>query len=236
MSLRFTRKGWVPPARRLNKSVGANVMDDLKKNRIWIIAGAIILVAVIVSYMNRSKIESLVAPITGAAVEEVVVAPAPKEAPVKVVVTPTGPATCPTGPRPIDVYQSDLGSANGANNITPGVALDGNVPVDYTAMNSGVNPEAVWQSSQLLPTNNCGQSLQGVDDWSLYAPSNAQVVNFLSAGYNAGQDTVLTTLKNASLDLRPEPAVSNCFQSPWNQSSWVDNSLMRTDWSHSLVA
>lgn len=137
-------------------------------------------------------------------------------------------------PKPANVYEDDLSAANavGDNGDVKGV---GSAPVDYAGACSGVNPSAVWQSSQLLPTN-CGQSLEGTSDWSLYAPSNYQVTSFLSAGFNNGQDTVMTTLKNASLDLRPEPVTPACTQVPFNQSSWVDNSLLRTDWSHSLVA
>lgn len=255
------RRGlWAPPSHR---SMGANVVTDWISNnkKILIVAlGVTALVIAGVWWSRRSATTTktttgMYAGRTGAAVSE---ATAPTAVPGTVTTTtvvteqpivtsqgapavqmaPVAQQQCMQTSLPVafDVFQDNLGTAN-ASGVVPAVSFTGGLPVDYTANeSSGVNPAAVWQSSQLLPTNNCGQSLQGTDDWSLYAPSNAQVVNFLSAGYNSGQDTVMTTLKNASLDLRPEPAVSNCFQSPWNQSSWVEPSLMRTDWSHSLVA
>jgi hypothetical protein len=144
-------------------------------------------------------------------------------------------------PKPANVHQDD--GLSGVNDVTlgPGVAAytAGNVgmPVDYAGSCSGVNPSAVWQSSQLLPAA-CGQTLEGTSDWNIYAPSNYQVTSFLAAGQNFGQDTVSTTLRNASLDIRPEPSIpqAGCSQVPFGQSSWVDNGVNRVDYSHSLVA
>lgn len=142
-------------------------------------------------------------------------------------------------PKPMNMFEDNL---VGAGDITvgPGVApfvgAGAGVPVDFAGSCSGVNPAAVWQSTQLLPSN-CGQSLEGTSDWDIYAPSNAALTSFIGWQQLGGQDTVLTTNKNASLDLRPEPQVTTgCFQAPWGQSSWVQDAPMKTDWSHSLVA
>lgn len=139
-------------------------------------------------------------------------------------------------PKPFNTYQDDL---SGANDVTPAVAPfggNGLVPTDFAGQCTGANPAAVWQSTQLLP-GNCGQALEGTSDWDIYAPSNAALTSFIGWQQMSGQDTVLTTNKNASLDLRPEPQVTTgCFQAPWGQSSWVQDAPMKTDWSHSLVA
>ena len=261
MSLRFRNNQWTPPSNRAH--VGADVQQWVKDNKMIIIIGAIALVGVVVLYMNKKRISDAMGSSAvesdytrpkrrrGAAVGEVVTTAVPGKIVTTVTTAPTNvavnqqptmvPVTQPAcgvsqGPVPFDVFQDNLSS--GGDGVQPAVAFGGiaGLPVDYTSNSSGVNPSAVWQSSQLLPGANCGQSLEGTDDWSLYAPSNAQVVNFLSAGFNSGQDTISSTLKNASLDLRPSPSVNNCFTSPFNQSSWVEPSLVQTDWSHSLVA
>jgi hypothetical protein len=142
-------------------------------------------------------------------------------------------------PKPMNVYMDNLVGANDITvgpGVSPFVGTGAAVPVDYAGQCTGVNPAAVWQSTQLLPSN-CGQSLEGTSDWDIYAPSNAALTSFVGWQQLGGQDTVLTTNKNASLDLRPEPQVTvGCFQAPWGQSSWVQDAPMKTDWSHSLVA
>lgn len=260
---RLHRDAWVPPSNGAYVRKGANVskmVDWVKQNKIKVIVGAAVIVAIIVIVVMGTRKTASVAGATayrlrnaiGAAAQEAPInvattTTATTSAPVTVATTapttvtttvPTSKAnSCDVGiPVAIDVYQDNLGSANDMT-MGPGVTTAGvaGLPIDYAGACSGINPAAVWQSSQLLPSN-CGQSLQGTDDWSLYAPSNPQVVNFLSAGYNFGQDTVMTTLKNASTQLRPDVPICSNFQSPWNQSSWVDNSLIDTDWSHSLIA
>lgn len=225
-----------------------------KSSPFWWILGATLLVLLIVAYMNRERLQDAVGmsavrtrpqPAAKKIQEQrrrkgAQVSPAPAAvAPVAVETPAVVQAACTDGsiPKPFNVYQDNL---SGSNDITvgPGVAFDGvgGVPVDYAGQCSGVNPAAVWQSTQLLPGANCGQSLEGTSDWATYAPTDPSVVNFLSAGMLAGQDTISTTLKNPSLDLRPEPQVTNCFTSPWNQSTYVSDSAMKADWSHSLVA
>ncbi len=216
------------------------LQEWIKSNRTPLLVGSAIVVVVIIAVMwNRSRSSGAYVGRRGAAVaeEQKQVSQETPQAPQAAPQAPQG-AACPPPVDPIafNYFQSDLGSVNDTS-MGPGVAFNGaqGLPVDYAGACNGVNPAAVWQSSQLLPAN-CGQSMQGTDDWSLYAPSNAQLVNFLSAGQNFGQDTISTTLKNANLSLRPEPPVCSSFQSPWNQSSWVDTSMMPVDWSHSLVA
>lgn len=256
---RLHRDAWVPPSNGAYVRKGANVskmVDWVKQNKIKVIVGAAVIVAIIVIVVMGTRKTASVAGATAYRLRNAIGAAA-QEAPTNVATTTTSttsapvtvsttaPTTVPTSkasscdvgiPVAIDVYQDNLGSANDMT-MGPGVTTAGvaGLPIDYAGACSGINPAAVWQSSQLLPSN-CGQSLQGTDDWSLYAPSNPQVVNFLSAGYNFGQDTVMTTLKNASTQLRPDVPICSNFQSPWNQSSWVDNSLIDTDWSHSLIA
>lgn len=231
----------------------STVVVERQKSNWWWILPAALLVGALVAYMNRERLASAlgmsavarprrvtrVAPRRGAQVTAPA-APAPAPAAPSALDHPgTTTAGCVADgmPKPFNVYQDNL---SGSNDITvgPGVALDGvgAVPVEFSGQCSGVNPAAVWQSTQLLPSANCGQALDGTSDWSLYSPADPSVVNFLSAGELAGQDTIMTSLKLGSLDLRPEPQVSNCFQSPWNQSSYVQDAMQKADWSHSLVA
>lgn len=224
---------------------------EKKTSYLWWILGAALLAGAILAYNNRRRLAEAMGMSVipraqagqqrsllpqriprrrgGAQVEAV--------APVAAPVVAAAPGCDTSMPKPFNVYQDNL---SGSNDITvgPGVAFDGaaGVPVDFAGSCSGVNPAAVWQSTQLLPSANCGQSLEGTSDWSTFAPSDPSVVNFLSAGMLAGADTISTTLKNASLDLRSEPAVPSTFQSPWNQSSWVTDAAQRVDYSHSLIA
>lgn len=167
----------------------------------------------------------------------------PQMAPQMVPVTNAVPSSCAMGgvPKPYNVFQDDL---VGANDMTmgPGVVPfsaggAAGVPIDFAGQCSGVNPSAVWQSTQLLPSN-CGQALEGTSDWAVFAPSNYQVTNFLAAGQLYGNDTQMSTLKNASLQLRPEPQIpgSSCSQVPFGQSSWIDSNSAVTDYSFSLIA
>jgi hypothetical protein len=128
--------------------------------------------------------------------------PAPAPTPAVVAAPAPVPVTCQMAgiPKPINVYQDDLSGANDNSGMGGPVPFSAGgpagVPIDATASCGGVNPSATWQSSTLLPLN-CGQSLQGVSDWSLYAPSSNNLVNLIGAGQLTGQDTVMTTLKNA---------------------------------------
>lgn len=254
---------WVPPALRKKTAndvvPGANVTIEqaqkwFKKNqRLLLALGVVMGLLIGVWIYNRSRRpatggmsaqEGETTPAVAATGPVVVQEQVPIVEPVVVVPQPVPAvvAPCQQGvPQPANVYQAD--GLAGVNDVTlgPGVAAytAGNVgmPIDYAGSCSGVNPAAVWQSSQLLPAS-CGQSLEGTSDWNIYAPSNYQVTSFLAAGQNFGQDTVSTTLRNASLDLRPEPSIpqAGCSQVPFGQSSWVDNGINRVDYSHSLVA
>lgn len=245
--------------RRHDSATGANVTEWLDSNKKYFLIGGIVLVVGVVAYYMWQKQKQDTVPVLTAAPTTTsglsaqrrkqqqhlsrrakgaaVAADTTTTTAVPTAVPSTAGPLCDVGgniPKPMNVYQDNLSGSNDiyAANVA---GVGSTMPVDYAGACSGVNPSAVWQSSQLLPSN-CGQSLEGTSDWSLYAPSNYQVTSFLSAGFNNGQDTVMTTLKNASLDLRPEPVTPACTQVPFNQSSWVDNSMMRTDWSHSLVA
>lgn len=232
----------------------STVVVEKKTSPWWWVLPAALLVGLLVAYMNRQRLAdamgmSVVAP---RQTRRVAVDPvsaqrrarrtgaqaAPVVTPAMPVATATNVACAADGmPKPFNVYQDNL---SGSNDITvgPGVAFDGvgAMPANFSGQCSGVNPAAVWQSSQLLPGANCGQALDGTSDWSTFAPSDPSVVNFLSAATLQGVDTISTSLKNASLDLRPEPSVSNSFVSPWNQSSFVQDAMQKADWSHSLVA
>jgi len=261
-------KAWIPPSIQRKYPVGmsgANVTEWSKKNKnLLFVAGAAIVAFLVGYYLwDRSRKNTPLVTnntVGGAQVslpgaekrqqrrEERAAKKAEKKARkddtvIVVTETPEQPGTmcADTGiPKPFNIYSDDL---VGVNDVTPGPGVapysDSNVgmPIDYAGSCSGVNPSAVWQSSTLLPAS-CGQSLEGTSDWNIYAPSNYQVTSFLGAGQNFGQDTVSTTLKNASLDIRPEPAIpqAGCSQVPFGQSSWVDNGVNRVDYSHSLVA
>lgn len=248
---------WVPePLRQYREGKSKRWIKD---NKNYLIGGAAVLAlgGLLVWYVYRTYAQRAASPavVAGAQASEgetgvvTTVEPAVVEVeqvPVKPAKKPRqkGPAVCADAglPKPYNVYQDD--DLVGVNDMSSGpgvvpasVSGTAGVPIDYAGSCSGVNPAAVWQSSQLLPSS-CGQTLEGTSDWNIYAPSNYEVTSFLSAGQNFGQDTVSTTLKNASLDLRPEPVIpqAGCTQVPFGQSSWVDNGINKVDWSHSLVA
>jgi len=66
--------------------------------------------------------------------------------------------------------------------------------------------------------------------WAQMNPAgqgDVQGVNFLSASWQAGVDTIGSSLKNASLDLRSEPPNPQVVVAPWNNTSITPNLLRR---------
>lgn len=59
-------------------------------------------------------------------------------------------------------------------------------------------------STSLLPASNEPMS---EDDFAIITPEGMNNVNFLQAGWSIGRDTKAATMRNASWDLRSEPAV-----------------------------
>lgn len=248
------RQGYFVPRANQEKVSGANVTKWVKENKTLVLVAGAAIVGGLVWYMWYSKKNAT----AGAQVSrrravlggQVAAAPAPAPTPAPAQVAPQqqavssmDPAACGLSgvPKPFNVFQDDLVGANdmssGAGPAPFSAGGSAGVPIDYAGQSGPANPSAVWQSSTLLPSN-CGQALEGTSDWTLYAPSNAQVTSVIGAGQLYGQDTIMTSLKNASLDLRPEPAIPNaaCSQVPFNQSSWVDTSNAVTNFGHSLIA
>lgn len=104
---------------------------------------------------------------------------------------------------------SGPGEANGLQTITgAGEATSGN---------SSTNP------ADLLPKDNNNQ-------WGNLNPNGSDElsnVNLLKAGFHAGVDTVGSTLRNANLQIRSEPANPKNNPSPWNTSTIESDNMRR---------
>lgn len=73
-------------------------------------------------------------------------------------------------------------------------------------------------ASDLLPKNNDESAscrAAGFD----YAPKDLQGMNFLSAHESIGIDTIGSSLRNANVSIREEPANPKTMVCPWNQST-----------------
>lgn len=66
--------------------------------------------------------------------------------------------------------------------------------------------------------------------WAQMNPAgqgDVQGINFLSSSWQAGVDTIGSSLKNASLDLRSEPPNPQVVVAPWNNTSITPNLMRR---------
>lgn len=79
----------------------------------------------------------------------------------------------------------------------------------------GYTSQQVANPSELLPSDANSQ-------WASLNPvnqSNPQMPDMLQAGYHIGLDTIGQTMKNANLQLRPDPVIEKKDIGPWNQST-----------------
>lgn len=104
--------------------------------------------------------------------------------------------------------------------------------------NAGPAPVSGMGAGQVIPTS-CNQ--KPIEDpatllpkdqnsaWAALNPSGTgslQNVNLLKAGYNIGIDTVGSSLRNANLQVRSEPANPQLNVGPWNNTT-IQPDLMR---------
>ena len=88
---------------------------------------------------------------------------------------------------------------------------------------SGCSKKSVVDPAQLLPKN------VKDNEFAKLNPKGAgslEGVNLLTAGYQIGINTIGTSLRNANLQVRSEPANPQVDVSPWNQST-ITADLMR---------
>ena len=112
-------------------------------------------------------------------------------------------------------YPSQIQNVAGVNNPTTfsaiqGTSLEQNVGLPPVNVSRGV-----FNPSELLPKDVNAQ-------WAQLNPSgNADFnsVNLLKAGYLNGIDTVGSTMRNANLQVRSEPANPTAQVGPWAQST-----------------
>lgn len=98
----------------------------------------------------------------------------------------------------------------------------GPVPMAGAQKPQGCYPRQQMNPVELLPHD-------GSSAWAASNPTGAgdlQGKNFLSAGALIGVNTVGQSLRNANLQLRPEPANPQVGVSPWNQST-IEPDLQR---------
>jgi len=95
------------------------------------------------------------------------------------------------------------------------VASHGESKPMVAASAPGYMSQPVANPSELLPSDANSQ-------WASLNPvsqSNPQMPDLLQAGYHIGLDTIGQTLKNANLQLRPDPVIEKKDIGPWNQST-----------------
>ena len=96
--------------------------------------------------------------------------------------------------------------------VTQSPSPSSSVPVSTSP---GYSSQQVANPSELLPSDANSQ-------WASLNPvnqSNPQMPDMLQAGYHIGLDTIGQTMKNANLQLRPDPVIEKKDIGPWNQST-----------------
>jgi hypothetical protein len=83
----------------------------------------------------------------------------------------------------------------------------------------------VLAPEELLPQNNA--AAQAFDNAFPTGTNDLTSKNFLTAGYAVGIDTVSSSLKNASHDLRSTPIIPKVDIGPWMQSTITADLLRR---------
>ena len=119
---------------------------------------------------------------------------------------------------PIDASMVDGASGKGVVANAP-AELDAYKPVDFKTADfpRDCYPRDKLSAQDLLPSNSSSST------WAQANPSGQGDVgsqNYLTAGYHFGIDTQMSSLKNASLDLRTVPVIPKAVVSPWLQSSY----------------
>jgi len=126
-------------------------------------------------------------------------------------------------------------------NSHKGKSLAPHTPLSYSFVNNNTNTNALQtsleqtpiamnvQSTQIPQANNNGNfnpsELLPMDSNSDFGANNpvgqgpGANLNILNAGFHHGIDTVGSTLRNANLQLRSEPANPRAAVSPWLQST-----------------
>jgi hypothetical protein len=99
-------------------------------------------------------------------------------------------------------------------------------PGDYPFTNA---PPTGGVATNRLPNQGPGSS-SNPGNWKDFAPKNALDQNFMDAAQQIGVDTVSSSLKNPSYDLRNNIPIPKSYTvSPWMQSAGVDPDLTRNN-------
>lgn len=103
----------------------------------------------------------------------------------------------------------------GGETKTEAVLPQVQTPLPPPPTTPGYSSQQVANPSELLPSDANSQ-------WASLNPvnqSNPQMPDMLQAGYHIGLDTIGQTMKNANLQLRPDPVIEKKDIGPWNQST-----------------
>jgi hypothetical protein len=110
---------------------------------------------------------------------------------------------------------SGIGSSIEGYNVSPtGADFSGG---DFSGSSAPQGASGDIVPMDLLPNNNAA---------AVFAEQNpmgegiSQGQNFLTAGFNIGVDTRGGSMKNPTLDIRPEPLIPKVDVGPWNQSTY----------------
>ena len=109
-----------------------------------------------------------------------------------------------------DSGQHDSNKESNLPNVIGSPGTQSSVPTT-----PGYTSQQVANPSELLPSDANSQ-------WASLNPvnqSNPQMPDMLQAGYHIGLDTIGQTMKNANLQLRPDPVIEKKDIGPWNQST-----------------
>lgn len=106
---------------------------------------------------------------------------------------------------------------NNAESTTPTpTSASGDVPFKTSQTNMDVPDRSVTNPNDLLPNGagNWGNLYPVKNDGGVFVPS------ITSADFQIGVNTISSTLKNPSLDIRSNPIIPKQVVSPWNNSSY----------------
>jgi len=123
---------------------------------------------------------------------------------------------------PMELEKDGAGAAAGKMDSEKVGVVGASAPEtnDYLSVSGMSNTKPKVSSCNNEPVMNPKELLPSDSEWTNIAPTKGlENVSFLSAGHNFGTNTVGSSLRNANLQIRSEPAIQKVNTGPWNEST-----------------